>query len=247
MGRTYKGIVNISMGDFLQGEIMIISIHQPNYIPWLGYFEKIKDCDVFIFLDDVQYSGNKVSNRNLIRTENGSQYLSIPIKQRREVLNKIEIDNSVKWQEKHWNCIKNSYRNSPGWDYLANDLEMLYKTNWSKLVNINMESINLIANKLNISCEFICSSKLKGEFGKNSERILNICKYFNADLFLSGAGAKEYLDIDSFIQNGIEIKFQEFKHPQYKQIREPFIPNLSAIDFLFQCGESAGEIFNSMM
>ena len=218
---------------------MKIAIHQPNYIPWLGYFDKLKKSDLFVLLDDVQYSGDKISSRNLIRTSNGIQYLSIPIRKRRELLCNIEIDNSKNWRHDHWKSIKNNYGKSKGWIEFSKEIEKVYSCEWYKLVDINIEFIKLICNKLEINTEIVRSSTLNKNFGVKSERILNICKYFDAEIFLSGNGAKEYLDVKAFNENGIEIEFQKFTHPIYKQINEPFITNLSAIDFLLQCGKEA--------
>lgn len=220
---------------------MIIAIHQPNYIPWVGYFHKIKNCDLFVILDDVQYSKRSFTNRNKIKTTDGEVYLTVPITNKGSMINQLSIDNQTNWASKHWKSIYCFYCKADGWNYVKNELEVIYTKHWDHLVCLNIELIKLMMNKFNIKKPIVLSSSINQDSGFKSTRILNICKYFNADIYLSGNGARDYNNEEEFQKQGISLVYQEFQPPIYKQMWGEFIPNLSAIDLLLNCGESAGE------
>lgn len=221
---------------------LIISIHQPNYIPWLGYFEKILSSDVFVFLDDVQYEKNYVINRNKIRTSEGSAWMTIPVKAKHNSLvNNVKIDNSQSWALKHKKSIMINYSKS---DFVKNYVDFfdaLYEKKFDFLIDINIEIIRYVMKELDIKTKTIFSSELDIQ-GKGSDRILNICKSLDADLYISGQFGKNYLNMEDFKNNNIAIVFQNFIHPIYKQCYSPFMPNMSIIDLLFNEGANSKNI-----
>lgn len=221
---------------------MRVSIHQPNYLPWLGFFDKINKSDIFVILDDVQYPGNKITSRNIIRNGQGTQYLSIPIMGRRKLICDVLIDNSKSWSKQHLDALYYNYHTTPGWEIYSEELKFIYNKKWNRLIDLNLELINFICNKLNISSDFVLTSSLKRDFGKKNQRILNICKYLKADIFLSGSGAENYLDVASFNRNNIQVIFQNYSVPSYKQ--NPDGTYMSAIDFLLEHGNKAAELFH---
>lgn len=224
---------------------MIISIHQPNYIPWLGYFEKISRSDVFVFLDDVQYEKNYLINRNKIRTSEGSTWMTIPVKAKHDSSVKdTQIDNSQGWTSKHKKSIMINYSKSSFLRNYVNFFDVLYEKKFDYLIDINVEIIRYLMNELNIKTKTIFSSELHVE-GKGSDRILNICKSLNADLYISGPFGKTYLNMDNFKNNSIDVEFQNFIHPVYKQCYNPFIPNMSIIDLLFNEGINSKNILKA--
>ena len=221
---------------------MIISIHQPNYIPWLGYFEKMLNSDIFVFLDDVQYEKNYLINRNQIRTNAGSMWMTIPVNAKHDsIVNNVRIDNSQKWTMKHKKSIQINYSKSDFLQTHQNFFDRLYEQQFEFLIDINVEVIRYLMKQLDINTKTLFSSELNVE-GTGSNRILNICKSLSADFYISGQFGKNYLDLEEFKNNGIDIKFQNFIHPVYKQCYAPFIPNLSAIDLLFNEGENSKNI-----
>lgn len=220
---------------------MIVAIHQPNYIPWTGYFHKIKNCDLFVILDNVQHSVRSVTARNKIKTANGEVFLTVPIANRGALINELLIDNQANWASKHWKSIYCFYCKADGWNYVKNELESIYSKQWEYLYELNIELIRLMMNKLNIKTPIILSSSINQDLGCKNTRILNICKHFNADIYLSGTGARDYNNEEEFQKQGINLIYQDFNPPVYKQMWGEFIPNLSAIDLLLNCGESAGE------
>ena len=139
---------------------MIIAAHQPNYIPWLGFFHKMDFVDKFIILDNVQFTKGAFIQRNKIKTANGELMLTIPVKTKMDTLIKdVLINNSLDWQKKHWLSIKYNYKKSPYWNYLSDELEEIYNGDWIKLFDFNMEIIELIRNKLGINTKIIIMLK----------------------------------------------------------------------------------------
>lgn len=221
---------------------MMVSIHQPNYIPWLGYFEKILNSDIFVFLDDVQYEKNYLVNRNKIRTSDGSMWMTVPVNAKHDSLvNNVRIDNSQGWAEKHKKSIQINYAKSSFLQNYLNFFNTLYEQQFELLIDINTKIIQYLMKQLGINTKTILSSELHVE-GTGSNRILNICKSLNADIYLSGQFGNNYLNLEDFKNNDIDIKFQNFVHPVYKQCYSPFMPNMSTIDLLFNEGENSKNI-----
>lgn len=222
-----------------------ISIHQPAYIPWLGYFDKIAKSDIHVFLDDVEYSKNNLFNRNKIKTPAGEQWLTIPVKYKSDnLICETKIDNSVDWQKKHWKTIKLNYTRAPYFKQYEEVFAEIYSKPWKYLAEINIEMNKAIAEILGIKVKFVKSSELNVK-GMKNEKLINLCKILEADTYLSGQGAKSmeinpynkpYLDENLFLKNNIKVSYQEFHYPEHHQPWGKFIPNLSIIDMLFNCG-----------
>ena len=219
---------------------MIIAIHQPNYLPWLGYFYKMTNCDVFVLLDDALHSKSSFTNRNKIKTREGTKLLSVPLSTKEVKINELIISNDQKWQSDHWNIIENSYQKAPYWEeYIVYLREILTKKSWTYLCELNFALIWLIKGILGIKTEIMTSSMLKIGNHTGSERNLAICKYLDADVYLSGEGARSYNDEESFEREGIKLVYIGFQHPVYHQLWGDFVPNLSIIDLLFNEGEES--------
>lgn len=223
----------------------IIAIHQPGYIPWLGFFKRVLDSDIFVFLDDVQYEKKQWHNRNKIRTSNGSTWLSVPVKsQFGSNLNKVKVDNTTDWRNLHKKSILLNYSKAKYFKKYWNNLENIYQKQYDFLIDINMEIISFLLDEFRIKTKTIFSSELEIT-GKGSNRILDICKKLGADTYVSGILGKNYLSVDDFVNNNINVRFQDFQHPIYKQCFDPFIPNMSAIDLLFNESDAAYEILKN--
>ncbi len=224
-----------------------VAIHQPNYLPWTGYFSKMAKCDIFVLFDDVQYPmGKEFANRNRIKTPQGSLWLTVPVKNKGDMLkiNEVEINNEVKWNIRHWKSIESFYQRSPFFQVYENEFEnIILNTEWTKLCDLNVELIKLIKKILGIDAKLLFSSQLKAE-GKGEEKILNILKLLNADKYLTtqGPGAQRYANEEDFKKSNIEIIFNEFMHPVYMQNFGDFMPDLSIIDLLFNMGDKAREL-----
>ena len=219
-----------------------ISIHQPVYLPWLGFIEKVISSEKFVFLDDVQFEKNGFQNRNKIRTYDGEMWLTVPVKVKSQTLLKdVKINYSVDWINKHKKSIIQNYKKAEFFDNYWLELEKIYDEKYEYLVELNIEIIKFLFNKLKIKTKTLFSSELHIS-DKGSNRILEICKILNADRYISGISGKKYLLIDDFERQKIKLEFQNFQHPTYEQIFDPFYPNMAMIDLLFNEGERSLKI-----
>lgn len=218
-----------------------VAIHQPNYLPWSGYFHKMYNCDDFVFLDNVAFTKNSVQNRNMIKSASGKIWLTVPVLQKGnygQMTNDVRINNAISWRKKHWNSIYMNYHASKFFSRYAEFFENIYSRDWEKLSAICLEIFNFLKGELEICADFHLSSELACE-GSGTEHLINICKKLSASVYLSGIGGKKYLEEASFESSGIELKYQSFTHPSYSQLFGEFIPNLSIIDLLFNEGKEA--------
>ena len=222
-----------------------ISIRQPGYLPYLGFFKKIQSVDEFIFLNDVQYSRGDWDNRNKIRTTEGSLWLTVPIlNNSKKLLNEVKIDNSSSWIYKHKSAIKHNYENSLFFDKYWNHIEEILDKSYTKLLELNIALINYFISVLKIKTKIIFSSDLNLD-STGSEKLLDICKNCNAQIYLSGELGTNYLNEKIFEKEGIQVIFEKFIHPTYSQKFEEFIPNMSIIDLLFNEGENSIDILKN--
>lgn len=213
---------------------MIITIHQPEYLPYLGFFERISKADAFVILDNVQYQKNAFINRNKIKTSQGWQWLTVPIKNREALrnINETEINNETNWRESHWKALLYNYKKAPYFEKYANFFEEAYKKNWNLISNLNTYLIGGILDILEIKKEIKIASDLNVK-GKSDDLLIDICQKLGGDVYFSGLGGKDYMDLERFKKNNIEVIFHDFAPPIYKQQFGEFIPNLSIIDFIF--------------
>jgi hypothetical protein len=227
-----------------------VAIHQPNFLPWIGYFHKINEAEDFVLLDDVQYVKQSPSSRNFIKNKNGEKYLLVlPVKKKNYTeknYNEIEIDYAQPWQKKHLNIIKDSYFHSLSFKEIFSFIENIYSQKFENLASLNIAFIEQICKFLEIKTNIILSSELaiSPECIKN-ERNIAICKQLHATHYLSGIGAKKYNQEILFHQNNLKLIYQNYTPIIYAQINGTFIPNLSIIDYLFNVSKSEySKIFN---
>jgi len=217
---------------------------QPGYIPWLGLFDLIDSVDKFVFLDDVKLQRNSWDVRNRIKTPQGELYLTIPVRRTKGrdklMINKALINDSHRWRKKHLKTIEFVYKKAEFFNKVYPFLVKLINNNINKLSNFNINIAISIAEKLGINKEFIISSKLKNVTGKKDVRLVYICKEIGCDQYVSPQGAVEYIEAKSpggeFIKNKIELFYQNYQHPVYKQLYGNFLAYMSIIDLLFNCG-----------
>ena len=216
---------------------MIISVHQPNFIPWLGFFDKIVKSDVFVLLDEVNHNKRGFTHRNKIKTMHGEKYLTIPLLNKGEKINTVQINNYLNWQEQQLSLIKQNYKDSKYYDDHIEFITYIYSKEFSNMADFNIEWIRYILKYLRINTRIYLESNLKGNLGQKNERIINICKYFECDVYLSGNGARDYNDVNLYELNEIELIYQEFNHPTYTQLwSDEFVSHMSIIDALFNIG-----------
>lgn len=213
----------------------IITIHQPEAFPWLGFFHKMSQADQYVFLDNVQYRKNYFQNRNQFLTHTGTTYLSIPLTiPESKLIKDIKIKNELPWKKQHLDTIYHTYLHAPFFKQHYEFLTEHYSKNIEFLADFNIQIISYIKDFLKIKAEFIRASQLKAE-GGSTELLLNICQELEATTYLSGRDGRNYLDLQLFSNANIEVIFHDFTHPSYVQHnrKDEFVPFMSTFDLLF--------------
>jgi hypothetical protein len=221
---------------------MIMGILQPGYLPWLGFFEQMHRSDIFVIYDDVQYDKHGWRNRNKIKAPNGAQWLTVPVLikfNERTLINEVKINNEVNWRKKHFFSIRQNYSKAPYYHHYSSIFEEAYERNWDYLIDLDMHFIVKLAEVMGIDTKKIVRSSTLEVNGDRIERLIAICKRFNADIFYEGASGKKYVDEKFFLKEGIKVEFQDYQHPMYDQLYGEFIPYLSVIDLLLNHGRES--------
>ena len=228
--------------------MMILAAHQPQYLPWLGYFDKILKSDRFVFLDCVQYEKRGFQNRNKIRTPKGSIWLTVPVISKgryHQLLKDVRIDNSLSWTQEHWRALKFNYGRAPFFKPYAPFFEAAYGKRWEYLVDLNLHIITFLLDCLGIDTPLLMESELQTK-GHATERLVELTRKVGATTYLSGTGGKAYLEEEKFREADLQLVYQVFQHPVYSQLftgsSRDFITDLSAIDLLFSEGPKSAKV-----
>jgi len=214
-----------------------LAAHQPQYLPWLGYFDKMDRVDLFVLLDTVQYKKNEWQNRNRIRTASGWQWLTVPVHHRHPMrLLDVQVDDNAGWRRKHQEALRQCYARAPHrQDVLPRLLDLLDRPHAS-LADLNATGVRLLADLLGVRTAVVLASSLEDVPSGKDERLIDLCRRFRCDSYLAGAGGRDYMDPEAWRRAGIAVEFQDFVHPVYTQSYPGFEPNLSAVDFLMHRG-----------
>ena len=219
-------------------------ILQPSYIPWRGYFHQILKSDIFVFYDDVQYDKRGWRNRNRIKTPSGTQWLTIPVNshgaQNEHIpINQIHISWERPWNEEHWRTIEYAYHKAPFFSQFAPIIREFYSKHAVLLADFTIETTIRLSQVLDIShTRFLRSSSLAVE-GRKTDRLVNILKTLDADHYISGPSARDYIEPQIFETAGIELEFMEYNYIEYPQLYPPYDPQVSILDLLFNTGPEA--------
>ena len=221
-----------------------ISILQPNYMPWRGYYKIIKNSDCVVLYDDVQYTKNDWRNRNIIKSAKGPIWLTIPVRVKnlnQRINETYSVNNN--WNEKHYKSIRQNYSKSRYYNKYIDNFQEFYQNKKPRKITAIIENFNnIIFEILEISTKIIYSSDL-GVTGNRNERLIRILKKLGADTYLSGPSASSYIDQELFKVNKIDIEWVSYQMPMYKQVFDGFIPNLSIVDLIFNTGTEANYYF----
>jgi hypothetical protein len=226
---------------------MILTAHQPGYLPWLGLFHKIALADAFVSFDDVQYQDRDWDNRNRIKTAAGPIWLTVPVLNKNHYSLKLKdvlIRNDLPWARKHWRAISYAYAKAPHAGRYLPYFEHLYQREWVKLSELNEEILKFLLAELGVRVAFHRLSEM-GLHGKKSELVLEMCKRLNATIYVFGVQGRNYADAAAFHEAGVKVVFQDYVHPTYAQVHGPFVSHLSAIDLLFNHGATGLDIIMS--
>lgn len=220
----------------------VVVIHQPDFIPYLGFFDRLLKADIYVVFDNVQYvrSSRGWTSRDKIKTKNGEKWISVSTqKASRDILiNQVLLSKDENWRRDNINLIRENYKKSPYYDEIMPYILELYDYQCEKMMDFNLESIKMLLKLFDIQVDIVTASELN-PVGKSNTLIIDIMKKLGCNQYLSGVGARDYYVPELYEEAGINVIWQDFKHPVYKQQFEGFIPYLSSIDLLFNCGIEA--------
>lgn len=219
---------------------MKAAIIQSNYLPWKGYFDIIHDVDVFVFLEDVQYTHRDWRNRNKVKTPGGVKWLTVPVLGGiNQLIHEAKIDYSQDWREKHKQTIHHSYASAPYYDSYKLEIFEILSKKFNFLSELNIFSIKKISKILGIETKFFNSKDLHID-GIKDDKLINICQTIGADSYLSGPAARNYIENDKFSTAKIELCYKDYAgYPDYQQLWGNFESTVSIIDVIFNCGEKS--------
>lgn len=223
---------------------MILTAHQPLYMPWLGFFHKAILAETMCILDDVQFADGDYINRNKIKTFQGSKWLTIPVNKRNHLNRQIReieiIDNG--WQKRHLSLIREAYSKTQYFsEYFYRFEELIGQRKYLYLLDLDLAILEFLLRELNIETNLIMSSSLN-KAGHKSDLIRSICQELGADVYISGQNGLDYLNLEDFRVIETQVVIQNYEHPVYSQAHGDFIPYMSIIDLLFNSGPKTRDI-----
>jgi len=226
---------------------MIVSVHQPQYLPWLGYFDKIDRADVFVLLDTVQFKKNEWQNRNRIKTAQGPQWLTVPVTYRYpQRICEVGVNGRERWQHRQRQALATNYRRAPHWGSLEGLFEEVFSRSWETVAALNIHVVKRLAAILGIATPIHVASEL-GSFPEDpDERLIALTRHFGADTYLAGSGGRDYMDLAKYERAGVAVVFQDYRHPQYGQLYGAFESHLSVIDLIYNHGEASLPILRGL-
>ena len=224
---------------------MRLAGHQPDYLPYLGFFARMYEVDLFLYVDHVQFEKKSWQSRNRIRGKDGSLLLSVPVVtagRHTQGIASTEISNlSGTWRRKHWKSIVGNYKKAPYFTHHSDFFETLFAKDWRFLVDLNLTIIQYVRSYLGIEVP-VERTSVRIWCGKKTDLLVELCRHYGADEYVSGEGGRQYVDDQILLSNGIASSYTSFHHPIYRQLYNPFVPNMSIIDALFNEGRRTKDI-----
>ncbi len=221
---------------------MKVAIHQPHYFPWEGYLKKIASVDKFILMDEVQLTDSSPMYRHSLMTVKGEpKYITIPFDKteyKHKYYKDILLNDKIDWQQNHLNFLKENYGKSPFYKEVMDSIMPIFTKKYTRICDVTIDSVKLLVILLEIDTEIIYMSDLNyPRDSKKNQLVLDLCLAAGADYYLSGRGAKKYMELEPFNERGIEVEFQEFTQQPYPQhYSTEFVGGLSSLDMLFSVG-----------
>jgi hypothetical protein len=218
---------------------VIVAAHQPNFAPWLGFFDKARHCDVLVLLDTVQFIKRGYQNRTRIKTASGSQWLTVPVISKGrydQATRDVEIDETARWRQAHLRTLRTILARAPHRDALMDLVEPFYS--WDdvhKLVKLNIALLRTVAERLDIGTRLVLASELEA-VGSSTALMVSLTRAAGGDVYLSGPTGRKYLEPELFAAAGLELRYHEFTSFEYPQLHGGFVPGLSCFDYIANCG-----------
>jgi hypothetical protein len=221
----------------------LLAAHQPQFAPWLGFFDKLDRADIFVLLDNVQYKKNEWQNRNRIKGAAGPQWLTVPVSNRfGQEIRELDIAPRDDWQSRHLKTLRACYSRAPHFAGTFSLYERVAQRPWEKLADLNIQLLRELVAQLDFKTEILLASELEPLPDHRDERLIELCRRNGARDYLAGAGGRAYMDLARYEAAGVNVMFQDFQHPAYPQLFGDFTPNLSVLDLMFNCGPTSIEI-----
>lgn len=219
---------------------MVLTSHQPDFLPYMGFFYKAARCDTLVFSDDVLYSKKGMHNWNRIKTPAGPQKLTVPVHSHHDLrLCEITVSNIAHSIEGVMKTIHQNYRRAPHFDEgvrLLDVMAVLALRPRLLMTELNMKLTLAIMEEFGIRPRVLTASEDLHLTGRKDERIFQMCEEVGADTYLSGTGAADYHQPEEYQLRGIDLVYTDYRPVEYRQLYGPFIPNLSVVDYVFNCG-----------
>lgn len=226
---------------------LVLTAHQPAYLPWLGLLSKIASADLFCIFDVCPMEDSGFENRQKIKTQSGPLWLTVPVRRSRGVpLKDVEIANDQPWQRKHWRSIEMAYQRAPYFETYAPSLKNLLCQRWHRLAWLNRTLLLYFMARFGIKTPVVQASDYDFQ-GTKSDLVLDMCLKLGATKYIFGAMGRDYADVAAFERAGIEVEFQDFAHPTYPQLHGAFVPNMGCLDLLFNVGGIGVGEWNSVV
>jgi hypothetical protein len=223
---------------------MVVAIHQPNFLPWLGYFYKMARADRFVFLDSVPFTKGGYTNRVKIKTATGPQWLTVPVvthgKLGQPIL-EVVCSDTIEWRKKIPLTLRTNYQGCPFFQPHADRLVTILEGSGERLAEINIGLLGYLAQELGIATPVVRSSEMAAR-GTATDLLIAICKELGADRYLSGSGGADYQEEAAFAAAGLRLEYANYPHPTYVQAFGEFAAGLSIVDLLFNCGPESRRI-----
>lgn len=226
---------------------MIVAIHQPNFLPWLGFFYKMVRADMFVLLDSVAFAKGSYTNRIKIKSAAGPAWLTVPVLTSGKLgqpIRETQCTPTVDWRAKLVRTLETNYGGCPFFGAYGPDVCQIISSSGDSLAELNITLVRHMAAKLDIHTPVVRSSELRAE-GKATELLIAICKELGAETYLSGSGGANYQDEQSFAAAGLKLIYANYRHPTYRQAFGEFAGGLSIVDLVFNCGGNSPEILRS--
>ncbi len=225
---------------------MILAAHQPQYLAYTGYFDKMDRADIFVLLDTVQYKKNEWINRNRVKGPNGVQFITVPVSHKfGESIKDVAIAGNVPWKKKHLQTLRTCYARASYFSEFFELTEAVLSEEWIYLAPLNIALIERIARQLGVATRIEIASALPDMPEQPDRRLAALCKYFDCDTYLAGAGGRDYMDLSIWREEAIEIVFHDYTEPVRKQLFGGFEPNLSVADLYMNEGSGSIEILRN--
>jgi len=222
---------------------LILAAHQPQFAPWLGFFDKLDRADVFVLLDNVQFRKNEWQNRNRVKAADGPQWLTVPVSFHfGDKINEVSIAEDNNWRHRHQQTLRTCYSRAPYFQETFALYDETVSREWNKLSEFNIALLQALTSRLGIGTRITVASEMDPLPEGRDERLIQLCKRFGADTYLAGAGGRLYMQLEKYKETETNVVFQDYHHPDYEQLFAEFSPQLSVLDLLFNCGRKSLDV-----